>query len=1651
MDDNIIPIAKLNNGAIKHGVSPRQNHLLSVFQSLERTLIDKKKKYSEKVESLIRAWEQIVTFVSEASKESKESPQPFFDNLFLNTLRFVLRADWPTSINTPTKTHLSVTLQRFTTVLKRCGLYSGILEQCRVLELIVKDPWGQKDASDKSALKKILQSEDVDQDACEEYFKLENGKVVVVRLEMLLLSKCEDIAVNLSKACLNTIERFNESLEEFDILDFTQNEIDYITDIYFSSLQKNKRKQELMIEFQKYQLGDGLELLKRYRKHSIGGKFNEHCKAARVWKNNAKIVELLSNTLLVNAILNEDLVESQSQLEELICEWAACLTVDGVLKPIAMESIRKFVLIAPSSKCLYPFCSFLIRNGNCKEQDFDMVARCLIRAINQNMNEVEQLRVDQERDKLKETYSQLSQGFMLLSDLLSECQNIYKECLLTSFSLTPTRECLRTIEAFVTKLANIADPSAEVESEVCQENEVGESISSSDAELQKPLSNDVNTTAAETVSEQCENSTIPLNNISASETPAAEDIKPFAASSSKELNEIFESMGVPKEDVAQIQEELESKQVNKQFHSTNGTSSAFITELENLKLDETVGGDLSTILSYRRYHTLTWDLEWPELKENCEQYLEDFEKKDFDDVELKYLDLDYNQFKDQPIIYDDLYGIEKGYEHYAYSTTDSEEEYSSTKRSGLSSIESDEDGYLIHRKRKRTLDSDSDEARNKKKRARKTKTRVEELRRRYSEKSDSGSNPEDDRIFGSIESAVAGSGRRKGRFNHVKALRVKKQRLFRERQKNGFYITSYRGAITHNTEFNEDELNDVAKDVLSDVSERLEGTKRSPTFEDPPIVPVDSDKLLPPLEVMFIEDGAEFNHDFFKPKPIKPEPAESAKPVEKPRKSIAKEKNPNAKKKGPKPGSKSKLPRPNNSNPTQSSSKTASHSTLLSNDKLFKKKYGSKPKKAGKSTENQPEYDADLSIRDAVVQLPKLDETFSQFQKKNNDVMKPIDQNVSFTSYLNNKLDKSSISSSGDVSKTSTSDANGSDSIEDIKNFIDSFKSPKCTPTHVSDLSQAFELQTTADRTCQTDISAPEVEEMETECRDSEYFFNASVSAYLTSTPGPVKPSPPPICALTPEFVKPSPPPAPICAPTPEPVNLSPPSICASTPEPVKLSSPPSCAPTPEFVHPSPPSIQNNVHKVIASMTSPIVRLPPINTIPPYTSNMCNGDTAVQQILQNYRKTVAENPKLKNIPAPRKRTNATKMPRKPRSRANKNDPQAANAKMHNNSKSNTSELTPSPVSQHSQQVSPSMQSGNTFPPINTFYTDDVTKYPPIYPSSQVVPCSAGQLSVENVCVRIPNDPNKHVSLFESNNGIEMGALKTLLMQGQTTSTSATKVELGPKQSPSNNLIFSTAPSPVTNQISYTAELTNGHHISPPIPRINNNVPRTQHNDTGMNTQNITYNSCDSSSQSSQKAAQQLRYYQGFTNDFEVRIPRIDFKVDPASFSTNNAPYSNSNKTTTSTSNLRNTRADNYHMNIPSSLLPQVVIPMLPETIRNHSSGNTLGNYQINNYNATPTVDYTSTNSRNIEVNGNSEVLINNMVDINHYSPAALFSTNTQNMKNELKFNADDVGDPNGVCISIAESPEFYGYYSSLIPDGAQMNENNLFNGSEFLF
>lgn len=225
------------------------------------------------------------------------------------------------------------------------------------------------------------------------------------------------------------------------------------------------------------------------------------------------------------------------------------------------------------------------------------------------MNEIERCRTkNDEREILTSAYELLSEGFLMLSKIFADYENICRESLLTSFSVIPSRQRLQELESVV--------------------------LRNRDQIVPKRVELD-------------------------------DDVVP-----------------------------------------------AYYAEVENLNADESVKLDLNTILRYRRSSSLSWKLEWSELKAHCERYLEAFEVRGIDDepVPLKFLELDYNAFKNIP--QDESTGIEKGYEQYvefpvaaelSYDESESSVPSSPLSSSSFDDPDSDEDYVLEekHTKKKR--------------------------------------------------------------------------------------------------------------------------------------------------------------------------------------------------------------------------------------------------------------------------------------------------------------------------------------------------------------------------------------------------------------------------------------------------------------------------------------------------------------------------------------------------------------------------------------------------------------------------------------------------------------------------------------------------------------------------------------------------------------------------------------------------------------------------------------------------------------------------------------------------------------------------------------------------------------------------------------
>lgn len=69
-----------------------------------------------------------------------------------------------------------------------------------------------------------------------------------------------------------------------------------------------------------------------------------------------------------------------------------------------------------------------------------------IRALTTDMNELERLKHVNDDEKMKMTTSRLAHTFTDLADLLNDHVKVARECVLTAFSLEPTKDRLQRIE-----------------------------------------------------------------------------------------------------------------------------------------------------------------------------------------------------------------------------------------------------------------------------------------------------------------------------------------------------------------------------------------------------------------------------------------------------------------------------------------------------------------------------------------------------------------------------------------------------------------------------------------------------------------------------------------------------------------------------------------------------------------------------------------------------------------------------------------------------------------------------------------------------------------------------------------------------------------------------------------------------------------------------------------------------------------------------------------------------------------------------------------------------------------------------------------------------------------------------------------------------
>ncbi|XP_036149144.1 uncharacterized protein LOC105836382 isoform X2 [Monomorium pharaonis] len=715
-------------------------------KGLEATLSDSKKKYSDKVSALLSAWEHVTNFIPAAQPEAIQS---LIEWAHRHTLTLVLRGEWP-KLSPVAKTHLCVTLQR---CLSQLGQNSAA-PRCTALLALVNNPWTHP------VLDSILNGQP-DSEHEEEFCCSEKGELLTMRLKILCEDRCEDIAVNLAAACVRSLRRSDQlrSLSE-------SHHVHYMIDVYIVLLYKLKRTQDIFAQLKLMDLNDGLELVQR-----LSGEKPTKYGTARVWRNSIKAAELVAQYLVTAGMVRPVSETGANILEQILNSWAL---LHAKLKDVALTlpgMIRKLIEPAESAQHIYIFCAVLAKHFG--ESIKPLVIELYIRALTTDMNELESQKAKSDKDKVRETAKRLSTQFLKLADVVDSNIGIARECVLTAFSLHPTRTCYDRIkelavacgkakedgvsqeepsikvepiikdeliikEEFIkeeepkeeTKVdLPVSTVEIEVKSELTEDNSVTETslaplLSSTVLETQLP---NQNSTVAKSIDLQnsqvtktfertdqllkslltTKNPDVMLSETNQLPTPATSTSGRcplhLKCESSSEHSQLCFNCGEftdnkqLKDDKSQLDESSTTlgKNVERTLDAlilikgdaVTGSANydeksvpSQVLDGEKLGLSPQLCDDLAVVLSSPRYHMLSWVLDWKELKNLCERYLENAEEMRNTNKELKYLNIDYSQFKDWPSeddTKDVFFGIEKGYEQWVDLPSDSSEQFGS--------------------------------------------------------------------------------------------------------------------------------------------------------------------------------------------------------------------------------------------------------------------------------------------------------------------------------------------------------------------------------------------------------------------------------------------------------------------------------------------------------------------------------------------------------------------------------------------------------------------------------------------------------------------------------------------------------------------------------------------------------------------------------------------------------------------------------------------------------------------------------------------------------------------------------------------------------------------------------------------------------------
>ncbi|GFT57965.1 c2H2-type domain-containing protein [Nephila pilipes] len=291
---------------------------------------------------------------------------------------------------------------------------------CSALVMAVYDPWGDP------VIRRLLSQEDIESNLVKEFISSEPHELLLIRIECLVNANFEEAAIRLLRCSLQSVSAFSVHNDECDNeKNWKWSYMEWLLRLLF----RKRRLNDIISESSSCSCHDGVRLIYRTFHSSV--------------EDSEPLTETLINLFLVRDLLFKSNYCCTSELMKLWCEFQAKKqkTVSEI-----QESARKLLIgHASFSAQFYLFVDILW--GKFGIALLPLYLEMYIRGLTSDLNFLEAARQADNKEYVIEIENHMAAMYFKLFTLFNAInKEIALECLMSAFSLDPTKERLEWIK-----------------------------------------------------------------------------------------------------------------------------------------------------------------------------------------------------------------------------------------------------------------------------------------------------------------------------------------------------------------------------------------------------------------------------------------------------------------------------------------------------------------------------------------------------------------------------------------------------------------------------------------------------------------------------------------------------------------------------------------------------------------------------------------------------------------------------------------------------------------------------------------------------------------------------------------------------------------------------------------------------------------------------------------------------------------------------------------------------------------------------------------------------------------------------------------------------------------------------------------------------